>query len=132
MKTINIFTILTNSVFFWHISVLPRLKVSCKSVSWWFSCWMLLKQFSNQHWIAISVVIFDTYSERQLLICFRMVTSFPFIINPLSTNPTQWSNTLKQFFGKSRWIFWVCLTILWGWRFKVKSVTNYYLDCCKV
>ena len=28
--------------------------------------------------------------------------------NPLSANPTKWSNTLKQFVGR------VCLTILWG------------------
>ena len=27
-------------------------------------------------------------------------------INPLSANPTKWSNTLKQFFGKR--IVWVC------------------------
>ena len=24
------------------------------------------------------------------------------VFNPLSTNPTKWSNTLKKFFGKSR------------------------------
>ena len=36
--------------------------------------------------------------------------------NPLSANPTKWPNTLKQFVGCSRRIFWVCLTILWGWR----------------
>ena len=37
---------------------------------------------------------------------------------PLSANPTKWSNTLKQFLSNSRRIVWVCLTILWGWRFK--------------
>ena len=37
---------------------------------------------------------------------------------PLNANPTNWSNTLKQFVGNSRKIFWVCLTILWGWRLK--------------
>ena len=34
-------------------------------------------------------------------------------INPLSANPTKWSNTLKQFVGFCRRIVWVCLTILW-------------------
>ena len=39
-------------------------------------------------------------------------------VNPLSTNPTKWSNTLKKFVGKSWRIAWVCLIILWGWRLK--------------
>ena len=48
-------------------------------------------------------------------------------VNPLSIyprqtlvsgNPTEWSNTFKQFVGKSRRIFWMCLTILWGHRLK--------------
>ena len=39
-------------------------------------------------------------------------------VNPLSAKPTKWSNTLKQFVGNSRRIFWVHLTILWGWRLK--------------
>ena len=33
------------------------------------------------------------------------------VLNPLSANPTEWPNTLKQ-------IVWVCLTILWNWRLK--------------
>ena len=37
-------------------------------------------------------------------------------LNLLSANPAKWSNTLKQFVGKSRQIVWVCLTILWGWQ----------------
>ena len=35
--------------------------------------------------------------------------------NPLSANPTKWSNTLKQFLSNSRRVW---LTILWGWRLK--------------
>ena len=31
--------------------------------------------------------------------------------NPLSANPTKWSNTIKQFVSNSRRIVWVCLTI---------------------
>ena len=38
--------------------------------------------------------------------------------NPLSANPTKWSNTLKQLLSNSRRIVWVWLTILWGWRLK--------------
>ena len=34
------------------------------------------------------------------------------ILNPLNANSTKGSNTLKQFVG------WVCLTILWGCRWK--------------
>ena len=39
-------------------------------------------------------------------------------INPLSANLTKWSYTLKQFVGCCRRIVWVCLTILWVWRWK--------------
>ena len=39
-------------------------------------------------------------------------------VNPWSTNPTKWSNTLRQFVGNSRQNVWMCLTILWGWRLK--------------
>ena len=38
--------------------------------------------------------------------------------NPLSANPTKWSNTLQQFVGSSGRIVWVCLPILWSWRLK--------------
>ena len=47
---------------------------------------------------------------------------YPLNVNPLNVNPTKWSNTFKQFVGKSRQIIWVCLTILkrgcniWGCR----------------
>ena len=34
--------------------------------------------------------------------------------NPLSPNPTEWSNTLKQSVGFCRRIVGVCLTFLWG------------------
>ena len=33
------------------------------------------------------------------------------LINPLSVNPTKWSNTLKQFEGSCQRIIWMCLTI---------------------
>ena len=37
------------------------------------------------------------------------------LLNPVSTNPTKWSNTLKQFLGNSQRVVWVGLIILWGW-----------------
>ena len=53
----------------------------------------------------------------------KNVSFTPYVIwdtqfNPLSASPTKWSNTLKQFAGKSRRIVWVCLTILLGWHLK--------------
>ena len=56
-------------------------------------------------------------------------------LNPLSANPTKWSNTLKQFVGCWRRLVLACLTILWGWRLKgnrgvfrtlTKSVIEFY------
>ena len=40
------------------------------------------------------------------------------LLNPLSANPTIWSNTFKEFVGCCRGTVWVCLTILSGWRLK--------------
>ena len=40
-------------------------------------------------------------------------------LNPLSGNPTESSNTLKQCVGFCWRIVWVCVTILWGWSLKV-------------
>ena len=37
-------------------------------------------------------------------------------VNPLSANPTKWSNTLSQFVGCCWRIIWV--SVLWGWRLK--------------
>ena len=39
-----------------------------------------------------------------------------------SANLTKWSNTLQQFVGSSRRIVWVCLTILWGWHWRLYGV----------
>ena len=50
--------------------------------------------------------------KTRILTCFTQRCG---LILTLSTNPTKWSNTLKQFVGNSnsRRIVWVCLTILW-------------------
>ena len=49
--------------------------------------------------------------KKRLQGAFRHYSNV-FYVNPLSANPTKWSNTPKQ--------FTVCLTILWGWRLEVK------------
>ena len=43
---------------------------------------------------------------------------FVFKLDHSSASSTKWPNKLKQFAGCCRPIFWVCLTILWGWRLK--------------
>ena len=45
-----------------------------------------------------------------------LIESFRFSFIPLSANLTRWSNTLKEFVGKSQQFVWVCLNILWGWH----------------
>ena len=45
--------------------------------------------------------------------------------NPLSSSPTKWSNTLKQYVGCCRRIFWLCLTISWVGAQKVKNCSYF-------
>ena len=47
--------------------------------------------------------MFQNYGSLVNWSCFDA-----FFVNPLSTNSTKCSNTLKQFVGKSRRNFWVC------------------------
>ena len=57
--------------------------------------------------------------------CCVYFLQFDFVIfNPLSANPTKWSNTLKQFVGNRRLIIWVCYTILKGWYIKGLMVSS--------
>ena len=49
--------------------------------------------------------VFRGYKMEHLKI-FEIETCF----NPLSSNPTKWSNTLKHFVGNRRQIVLVCLT----------------------
>ena len=44
-------------------------------------------------------------------------------LNPLSANPTKWSNTLKQFVGNLPTNCLSVFDILWGWRLKGQSVS---------
>ena len=59
------------------------------------------------HWISVRPL--QTFIRDHLHSLLLILGEF----NPLSANPTKWSNTLKQFVGNSRRITWVCLTILW-------------------
>ena len=59
--------------------------------------------------------------------------------NLFSANATKWQNILKQFAGNlpmncwmcltiCRRIVWVCLTILWGWRLKGRTIAFLFFD----
>ena len=43
------------------------------------------------------------------------------LINPSSANPEKWTNTLRQF-------VWVYVTILWGWRLRVKKKLTFHRE----
>ena len=43
------------------------------------------------------------YSHQCFCVHKLLLLTFLLYINPLSANPTKWSNILKQFVGKSRW-----------------------------
>ena len=58
--------------------------------------------------------------HQYIVVHFNISTFKYHFINPLSANPTIWSDTLKLFVGKSHRIVWVRLTILWGWRLKAR------------
>ena len=77
-------------------------------------------------------IIIDEKKEFLKKLCFALRRGIIFIfllgisfssyrndVNPLSVNPTKWSNTLKQFVRCCQRIVGVCLTILWSWRVKV-------------
>ena len=61
---------------------------------------------------------------RVVFLLWKYVSTSPqtngeyILFNPLTANPTKWSNTLKQFLGNRGRIIWVCLTISRGWRLK--------------
>ena len=53
-----------------------------------------------------------------------------FQVNPLSANPTKWSNTFKLFVANCERITLVCLNILWGWRLRVNIfflISSYFI-----
>ena len=77
--------------------------------------------------IIIFIILIDLLRQFFLLVTPFSISVFapnchtqPFreLLEPLSSNPTKWLNTLKQFVGFCRLIVSVCLTILWGWCLK--------------
>ena len=72
--------------------------------------WMFRKRKESFRWKKPFFIVFEG-----LLFVKKWKKADP-RVNPLSANLTKWSNTLKQFLGRR--IVWVCLTILWAWRFK--------------
>ena len=75
-------------------------------------CEISKNTFFTEHLRTTPSAAFSHYKSKEIYI----------LINPLSTNPTKWSDTLKQFVGCCRRIVCVCLTILWGWCLK-----DYYI-----
>ena len=59
----------------------------------------------------------DSLKKQRAEICLHSIFE-ALHFNPLSDNPTKWSNTLKQFAFNSLQIVWVCLAILQGWGLK--------------
>ena len=79
-------------------SLFCRLEVSLSNNVWRYTC---LK--------------FELFSPKK---CIWKPLGGQRVINPLSANPTKWSNTLTQFIDNCRQTVWVSLTILWYWRLK--------------
>ena len=87
-----------------YVLILYPLKATENQVSWWFQ--EVKNGNIGQKWV------------KQIALCKVENSLDTNSFNPLNVNPTKWSNTFKQFLGKSRRIVWVCLTILWDWRLK--------------
>ena len=62
-------------------------------------------------------VFFRIFCEKRQCNCRRQQVFKTF--NPSSANPEKWTNTLRQF-------VWVYVTILWGWRLRVKKKLTFH------
>ena len=60
---------------------------------------------------------FRIFCEKRQCNCRRQQVFKTF--NPSSANPEKWTNTLRQF-------VWVYVTILWGWRLRVKKKLTFH------
>ena len=63
------------------------------------------------NFVILKRLFYSSDMEFLYRISLSIICNFKLFFNLLSAKPTQWSNTLKQFFGNSRRIVWVCLTI---------------------
>ena len=99
------------------INILWKFALSCNKYCIYFKyiCGLiflaLVTQQLNCLWI---LKIQQNRSHHKVLQIIREIIRDVF--NPLSANAAKWSNTLKHFVADE--LFLVCLTILWGWRFK--------------
>ena len=93
---------------------------------WWQNIWIVECGWllGGQNFLLFTYVVYCC-SKYQLVMFEYYTTQYPknnlkfFLrVNLLSANFTKWSNTLKQFLRCCRRIVWLCLTILWDWRFK--------------
>ena len=77
--------------------------------------------------------LYNTFTYfKQFLWKIHYFTRQMYSFNALSANPTNWSNTLKQFVGICRRIVWVCLTILWGWRLNGYTNARRHISNCQL
>ena len=93
----------------------------CKVRNWpkTFLHWAENNEFTFQQFKKIC------YCEKTVIRTLRfyaLTNNSIMTINPLRANLTKWSNTLKKLVGCCWRIVWVCLTILWGWRFKERYI----------
>ena len=87
----------------------------------WNNPWKSLEDIPEKLVIRTLLNITISYQKFQIhYLKYCQYLSF----NPLSANPTKWSNTLKQFVGNCQWIVWVNLTILWGKRLKGSEISR--------
>ena len=94
---------------------------NCKVINWPKPLlhWAKNEEFTFQHSIKSVTMKIQWCGYYHLMLWTRTLL---WQINTLSANPTKWSNTFKQFVGCCCQIVWVCLIILWGWRWKGKDI----------
>ena len=104
---------ITYALHFWQILVSWK---PLSMVEWIFKV--------NEFWqtpkfdIFQEALFFTLVSSTNLLLEAVQVGAVQNLVNPLITNPTKWSSTLKRFVGICPCIFSVYLTISLGWRLK--------------
>lgn len=85
---------------------------SCQKDTVWFAVQTILKQV-RYFGKSFCVVLRYRWRCKRVQVIFRYMHCETFCkiltkaFNPLNTNPTEWSNTLEQFVGCCRQIFWV-------------------------
>ena len=83
---------------------------------------LLEKWKINFSQVCSRICLYYSFTESQKLSTqspwnFLVMVFTSIYINPLSANPTKWSNILQQFVSFCRRIVWVYLAILLSWHF---------------